>query len=111
MERALMSPTNTNPAGIGPRLGAPVPGAGEPPRRSPAARASFLWIDEESGDELLVEAQGQESFFEHLEALGFVRHVGGGGDEPEGVRHSARLDVAGGGGSAARDPWQERLGA
>ncbi len=125
-----MSTTNSNPAGESPRLAGLGEGPAHAPRRSEgtleesllkenseAVEACFLWIDEESGDELVVEAQGSASFFAQLEALGFVPHIprSGEGDEgrgePNGVRRSARLDMASSGSSALPELWRPRLGA
>lgn len=94
--------------------------------------AHFLWIDEESGDELTVEVTGNEDFFLVLERIGFQRHCGSGPGGPggegadtsseggprrapgrsEGTRLEARMDVGSRdrGAEAGRPerPWQER---
>jgi len=120
-----MSEMNSNPAGEIPRLAGLGEGPADAPRRSEsvgedsreAVEACFLWIDEETGDELVVEAQGSASFFAQLEALGFVPHIprsGAGGErrgEPSGVRRSARLDMASSGSSTQPELWSPRLGA
>lgn len=38
-----------------------------------AGPVRFAWIDEESGERLLVDVEGSEDFFLELEALGFER--------------------------------------
>jgi hypothetical protein len=99
------------------------------------AHTRFLWIDAESGDELIVEVFGSEDFFRELEKIGFVRQPAGaawpGPNSPgppssddreressprrsEGVRLSARMDVSSRtrrereGTESAERPWPER---
>ena len=132
---ASASPTSTS----APRRSEIGPGGSHPtvheaalggPPAEAVVEACFLWIDEESGDELVIEAQGSASFFAQLEALGFVPHLplpagaraeddrpaapgveGERRGESSGVRRSARLDVAKGGAGARRDRWRSRRGA
>ena len=55
----------------------------------PAASACFLWIDEETGDELAVEVRGNEAFFNKLETIGFERQAGSDSlsdDEPSSIQ-------------------------
>jgi hypothetical protein len=109
--------------------GTPGGAMGEDP-----ASVRFLWIDDESGDELVVEVSGGEEFFRELEKIGFLREIGpgpsgpqGAGREPswkgshdtaprrsEGPRLNARMDVGSrerGAGvelEGADRTWQER---
>lgn len=113
-------------------LTAPRPAGGAGVVSPDEGRAHFLWIDEESGDELTVEVSGSEDFFLVLERIGFQRQCGSGsggpGDEgadtssdggpmraprrSEGTRLKARMDVGSRdrGAEAWRPvrPWQER---
>ena len=101
------------------------------------ASARFLWIDDETGDELVVEVSGGEGFYRELEKIGFLREAeqdpaGPGGPQGAGApsswtgshesaprrseagRLSARMDVgsrdrgAGEGSKGADRTWQER---
>lgn len=101
------------------------------------ASARFLWIDDETGDELVVEVSGGEGFYRELEKIGFLREAEqdpAGPEGPQGAgapaswtgshesaprrseagRLSARMDVgsrdrgAGEGSKGADRTWQER---
>ncbi|MFT7669305.1 MAG: hypothetical protein ACI8X5_002005 [Planctomycetota bacterium] len=77
----------------------------------PQASARFLWIDEESGDELAVEVKGNEAFFGELETLGFERQsseLDPSSRKPSG-RLSASMDV-GSGRSKRSKGGERRLG-
>lgn len=106
-------PTNANPCG----------------NSAPRPSARFLWVDEESGDELTVEVRGDEAFFSELESIGFERQDGEAAqrkdvpDSAEGQRASvdsstktsrglnASVDVGIGKRVEADASWKERRGA
>lgn len=105
---------------------------------APSASASFLWLDEESGDELSVEVRGDEAFFEKLESIGFRRSeattpgqegmdLGNREDSSqpidtncssettsrrsEAARMQARVDVSSKASKSGGDSWGSRRGA
>jgi|GEM_PF-3181329 len=54
--------------------GGQVPARGvDPGDHDPKERASFIWVDEETGEELAVIVRGDEAFFRELESIGFAR--------------------------------------
>ena len=82
------------------------------PAERPRGLARFLWVDEETGDELSVDVRGNESFFRELEHLGFKRIVEEQGVDPRrspSTRLRARVDVSPTDGD--RRAWCARRGA